>query len=162
MAPLPRPLEGARIRLIPIVPSPGGISATVAALRSAGFAQARAERAAASLCAGHACAWEVRGRGGHLLAGALLERADPAAGHPLAATLSLAWCPGVPGRLARAAAAEGLLQLGDYAFETCRLHTLVIDHGLPLPVARRPLLAAEWPAIRASIHSRLAPPPRQA
>lgn len=154
----PGKIEGPTLRLVPLLPA---AEPTHSALLAAYLGHG-ANDLLVRLGGRTAAAWHATDRAGRPVALATLLEHLPAPGTAGAlpgGRLSVTWCT-KSGRRPSRAAAELLLLLGDVAFRHAGLHTLDLELGpIASPAPRRPLLASEWPALRAALRSRTYPPP---
>ena len=161
--PAPPRLEGRYVLFEPVVPGALDPAARDLFLAASERGASGADPAAlagslAALAAGRCAAWVVHLRPALPAALAWLS-ADPgraADAGLLLGRAGLAWrAPRIAGP---AAAAEALLLLLGYAFETCACHAVTVRAA---PWTRRtsrpaPILASEWPFLRASLAARAA------
>lgn len=160
VAPPPR-LAGPHLYLEPIHPRTADEHARQLFLACSESAAAGAEpglpyaSSLRAIAAGSCTAWAIHRTGGPAIGIAWLAGGDsrgPVGPLPKAAA-GAAWAPGttISPRLAR----ELVLLLLGYAFEDRGIHAVAVrvDGLLPVDV---PLLASEWPALRASLKERLA------
>jgi hypothetical protein len=158
---VPPRLAGPRLCLEPVHPGAAdddlrGLFAACSRRIAAGYDPAQAFAASlGAVEAGRCTAWAVRPAGGEAIGLAWLTapaRPGPGGGAPTA-VLGAGWAGGrrVAARLTR----ELLLLVLGYAFETRRFGAVAVQVPGLRPVAP-PLLAAEWPALRASLEARTA------